>query len=378
MRENPKRDFNFLHSVSLFAVLMLCNLETAGALCASQPEDGDWINTDPNTRSISRIKLIFVCQDQILNGRPYPPGPVWSVQIHGRCHPTDCDWGTVGAERLGTDHIFAVFHQGFAIRYVYAKMSQYRLGQLWVYTYTDFLDSTRNDYEVQNWFQLEGTGPPVVCGAAAPNSIASADFDSSAVGSVPLSTSVNGPPGAELKILGAGAIEFVDSNALGSNALRISRLTFSPDGEVSAEAVVGQISGNLNDSGVYYINYRAFGEIVPDSIYSGAAIAVWSSAGQRALSLKLHANTYHVLEGGSYFPLEGSYNPSVAHSVHIEVNLDARTYSICIDDETVASNRPLLASSFGGFHSLKFFSPLQQLEAFEMSYVVDDIRITKQ
>jgi hypothetical protein len=59
------------------------------------------------------------------------------------------DWGEVGAQRLSSGHIYAVYDQGFARRYVYAKMSQYRPGQLWVYTWTDFTDP---DYELQNWF----------------------------------------------------------------------------------------------------------------------------------------------------------------------------------------------------------------------------------
>lgn len=126
--------------------------DDAEASCATPPEQGNWINADPNTRSITRIQLRFVCQDQILNGQPYPPGPPWYVHVYGKCYPTDCDWGEVGARRLDTGHIYAVYDQGFAKRYVYAKMSQYRPGQLWVYMRTDFTDPSRADYETQNWF----------------------------------------------------------------------------------------------------------------------------------------------------------------------------------------------------------------------------------
>jgi hypothetical protein len=77
------------------------------------------------------------------------------MHIFGRCTPTDCDWGEIGAQRLSTGHIYAVYNQGFATRYVYARMSQYRPGQLWVYTYTDFADPGRPDYELQNWFVRE-------------------------------------------------------------------------------------------------------------------------------------------------------------------------------------------------------------------------------
>ena len=123
------------------------------ALCAAQEEDGSWTNTDPNTRSLTRIQLRFVCQDQILNGQPYPPGPPWYTHVFGKCSPTDCDWGEVGAQRLSSGHIYAYYDQGFAKRHVWARMSQFRPGQLWVYTFTDFTDPNRPDYDVHNWFR---------------------------------------------------------------------------------------------------------------------------------------------------------------------------------------------------------------------------------
>ena len=123
--------------------------------CIQPPEEGTWINTDPNTRSIPRIQLRFVCQDQILNGQPYPPGPPWYVHVWGACSPTNCDWGEVGAQRLGSGFIYATYDQGFARRYVYAKMSQYRPGQLWVYIWTDFTDPGRADYAINAWFHRQ-------------------------------------------------------------------------------------------------------------------------------------------------------------------------------------------------------------------------------
>src|SRR5829696_9214700 len=86
----------------------------AYALCVVQREEGKWRNADAATRSITRIELRFTCQDQILNGEPYPPGPPWHIHIWGKCHPTDCDWGEIGAERLGSGHIYGRYNQGFA------------------------------------------------------------------------------------------------------------------------------------------------------------------------------------------------------------------------------------------------------------------------
>lgn len=141
-----------LPALILAFVIMALFQQSAHALCVQPQEEGNWRNADQNTGSLTRIQLRFVCQDQILNGQPYPPGPPWYVHTFGKCHPTDCDWGEVGAQQLSAGHIYGVYDQGFARRYVYAKMSQYRPGQLWVYTWTDFTDPNRPDYGVHNWF----------------------------------------------------------------------------------------------------------------------------------------------------------------------------------------------------------------------------------
>jgi hypothetical protein len=137
----------------LVAALLFARPRTVDAQCLAQPEDGSWTNTDPATRSLTRAVLRFTCQDQVLNGQLYPPGPPWHIHLWGKCHPTDCDWGETGATRLSTGHIYGTYDQGFAKRYVYARMSQYRPGQLWVYTWTDFTDPNRQDYGVHNWFR---------------------------------------------------------------------------------------------------------------------------------------------------------------------------------------------------------------------------------
>lgn len=123
--------------------------------CAEQPEEGTWINSDPNTRGLTRTVLRFTCQDVILNGQPYPPGPPWHMRLWGACSPEDCDWGEVGAQSVtigDRSYVHAVYHHGFATRYVYADISLYRPGQLWIWMWTTFADPSRADYESQAWF----------------------------------------------------------------------------------------------------------------------------------------------------------------------------------------------------------------------------------
>jgi hypothetical protein len=124
----------------------------ARSQCVTPQQQGNWANADPQTNSITRIQVRFVCQDQVLNGQPYPPGPPFYFHLFGKCHPTDCDWGEVGANPISSGQIYGFYDQGFAKRFVYIKMSQNRPGQLWVYVWTDFTDPSRPDYATNNWF----------------------------------------------------------------------------------------------------------------------------------------------------------------------------------------------------------------------------------
>jgi len=142
-----------------FALLLLALLGSslpmghARASCLEPQEVGEWINVEPDTRSVVSIDLRFICQDHILNGAPYPPGPEWYVHAVGRCEPVDCDWHEVSAQRLATTHIYAVFEQGAARRYVYLRLSQSQPDLLWAWVYTDFKDPTRTNYGVYDWFR---------------------------------------------------------------------------------------------------------------------------------------------------------------------------------------------------------------------------------
>lgn len=123
-------------------------------LCITQFEEGQWSNTDSNTSGITKTKVRFICQDQILNGVPCcPPGPNYYIHLYGKCSPSDCDWGEVPARRLESGFIYATYDQGFARRYVYLKESQYRPNTMWMYIYTDFKDTNRKDYSIQQWFK---------------------------------------------------------------------------------------------------------------------------------------------------------------------------------------------------------------------------------
>ena len=151
----PRYLITLFASTTLIGLVITFSAKPAQASCILPQEQGHWRNADPSTNSLTRIELRFVCQDLVINGELFPPGSPWYVHLWGKCHPSDCDWGEVGAQWLTSGHVFAFYDQGFAKRYVYAKMSMYRPGQLWVYTWTDFVDPGRPDYGVHNWFVRE-------------------------------------------------------------------------------------------------------------------------------------------------------------------------------------------------------------------------------
>lgn len=63
---------------------------------------GNWKNSDPNTRGITRISI-------------FPRNGGLYIHAWGKCHPRDCDWGEVRVRRSGNS-LTAEWHQGFADR----------------------------------------------------------------------------------------------------------------------------------------------------------------------------------------------------------------------------------------------------------------------
>jgi hypothetical protein len=138
------------------SVMLATGASPAMALCgAHAAEHGNWTNVDANTRGIARIELRDCQAVQSCSGGvcsiTHDAG--WTMRVLGKCSPTNCDWGWSKSQfRLGSGQIPGYYDQGFARRQVYAKMSQYRPGQLWVLWRTDFVDPARADYERQEWF----------------------------------------------------------------------------------------------------------------------------------------------------------------------------------------------------------------------------------
>lgn len=215
------------------------------------------------------------------------------------------------------------------------------------------------------------------CSKRGSHSLFVATFNGDSVGSLPSPTTPlhYGPPGASLDLQGeTGTIVIIDSATLVSLALKITR--GQPKATV-VDAVVGDIGEGSYTAGTYYLDFNAHGENIPQHRIAGMNISVRSKEDRAALSMKLFDGSYHILQGDAYVRLTGSYDPNTAHSVHIELNLDERKYSVCINDEVVASNKTFLQDDFTNLHLLQFFAPATITEAFLMTCVVDEIRITR-
>jgi hypothetical protein len=115
---------------------------------------GTWVNTDRNTRGITRIVIT-------------ESGNQYEVNAFGRCHPTDCDWGksvmtTYGdnvsdpTHKVGT----AQFNPGFAQTLLSIRQQG---NQISVDGFTNFTDgSGRQNYHDRYTLRKSLTVRPIL------------------------------------------------------------------------------------------------------------------------------------------------------------------------------------------------------------------------
>lgn len=117
------------------------------ALAAPTDFTGTWVNANPTTNGITRINITT------------NPDRTLTVQVFGRCHPSDCDWGkapvlTYGLNVSDTNHFTAtaVYAKGFSNTTLVMNLRGKRMS---VQSLTQFVDgSGRQNYASDDTFAL--------------------------------------------------------------------------------------------------------------------------------------------------------------------------------------------------------------------------------
>jgi hypothetical protein len=141
-----------------FSALVLMFALQSAALAQVNQFEGNWVNVDPNTSGVTKLNI----NEFSLFGIR-----IISVRAWGKCSPTDCDWGTVGAtayapgvsSNLETTAraLTATYNPGFAVKSVVIR--PVRGGRLQADIYTKFTDgSGRTNYDATYIFKPEGIG----------------------------------------------------------------------------------------------------------------------------------------------------------------------------------------------------------------------------
>ncbi len=143
--------------LGLATLVLMLTLQSSAFAQVSQFV-GAWENVAPNTSGVTRLNI----NEFNLFGIQFITLRAW-----GQCHPTDCDWGTVGATAYAPSvssdldstarALTATFNPGFAVKLVVIRPS--RGGRLQADIYTRFTDgSGRTNYNATYIFKREGIG----------------------------------------------------------------------------------------------------------------------------------------------------------------------------------------------------------------------------
>ncbi|MGB5100506.1 MAG: hypothetical protein WBN94_07920 [Methanothrix sp.] len=160
----------------LAAVLLLL-LTATGGLAGMAQFAGSWTNADANTAGITSLDIAVT-------------GTNAQVQAWGKCHPTDCDWGTVQAQAFapdvssdilsGADTLIAVFDPGFSETTLVIKPAG---DQLKVDSYDRFKDNSgRSNYLASYTFQKAQAPGGTTPGGSTPGDTGTGDMGTGEVG----------------------------------------------------------------------------------------------------------------------------------------------------------------------------------------------------
>ncbi len=156
----------FFAIAAVVTAVNVFNIGDAQALCrAYGPQSGSWVNTDRNTREITRLRINYSCNDTAAIPVDATPaeraeilsrvGANWTVRLWGKCHPRDCSWGSASARPMpsgGIQNLYAAYNQGFATRRIVMRQQGNRLQLILTSAYRD----GRPTRKTSSWFFRTG------------------------------------------------------------------------------------------------------------------------------------------------------------------------------------------------------------------------------
>jgi hypothetical protein len=143
-------------TAGMFAVIVTTfTAAPAQALCSgTSPATGSWHNIDPNTNSVTRVELDWGCADhEVCDTSGNCSSPAGTIRVFGRCHPSDCDWGSRTTYAMDGGWEKATYRYDWATKYVWVRPYQY-YGRTYlrVWVNTDFTAADgRQDYITDVW-----------------------------------------------------------------------------------------------------------------------------------------------------------------------------------------------------------------------------------
>lgn len=140
------------------SVAVTAAAQPAEASCVASQFQGSWRNINANTNAMTRVDVSFTCNDVILcdqYGNCTGGGPGHKMSAWGRCHPTDCSWGTRTAPEVSGGWLRSTYNFGFKTSTVWLKIYVYSgIRYLRVYVNNDFSAADgRTDYVTDEWMR---------------------------------------------------------------------------------------------------------------------------------------------------------------------------------------------------------------------------------
>lgn len=137
-----------LVSIWVSAISLITATGSAYALCATQPEDDEWVYFSGNS-SLAAINIDIGCSDQVhcTGGECNYVGGGISIHAYGDCTPTDCDWGEAHETHEIGDWIFGIWDFGWKMTWVWVKMSPVYEDQIYVKVFHDYNDGRKDRWD---------------------------------------------------------------------------------------------------------------------------------------------------------------------------------------------------------------------------------------